>query len=126
MRHAPVLLVSSVFDAALCRDLITTFDATGGQPSSHSLRVNNKPVLQADTGWKQRLDLTFTDRTHPALVNRCRMAIEIQLLPMVLQAFAFETTQIERYLVGCYDAASGDHFKPHRDNDMPFTAHRKF
>ncbi len=33
---------------------------------------------------------------------------------------------MERYLVGCYDAAEGGHFSPHRDNTTPGTAHRRF
>jgi predicted 2-oxoglutarate/Fe(II)-dependent dioxygenase YbiX len=126
MRHAPILSVDSVFDAELCRDLIAAFGVTGGETFSDVLTLDNKPVLPSDPELKQRSDVTFTDQTHPALVQRCRAALEARLLPMILQAFAFNVTQIERYLVGRYDAESKGHFGPHRDNVVPYAAHRKF
>lgn len=33
---------------------------------------------------------------------------------------------MERYIVACYDAESGGHFRPHRDNTTKGTAHRRF
>jgi predicted 2-oxoglutarate/Fe(II)-dependent dioxygenase YbiX len=33
---------------------------------------------------------------------------------------------MERYLVGCYDASEGGHFRAHRDNTTKGTAHRRF
>ena len=33
---------------------------------------------------------------------------------------------MERYLVGCYRADEGGHFRPHRDNTTKGTAHRRF
>ena len=33
---------------------------------------------------------------------------------------------MERYLVCCYDAAEGGHFRAHRDNTTKGTAHRRF
>jgi predicted 2-oxoglutarate/Fe(II)-dependent dioxygenase YbiX len=33
---------------------------------------------------------------------------------------------MERYLVACYDAAHGGHFRAHRDNTTKGTAHRRF
>jgi predicted 2-oxoglutarate/Fe(II)-dependent dioxygenase YbiX len=33
---------------------------------------------------------------------------------------------MERYLVGCYTADDGGHFRPHRDNTTKGTAHRRF
>jgi predicted 2-oxoglutarate/Fe(II)-dependent dioxygenase YbiX len=33
---------------------------------------------------------------------------------------------MERYLVGCYTAEDGGHFRPHRDNTTSGTAHRRF
>ena len=48
-----------------------------------------------------------------------------------LESFAafgsdLDPTRIERYIVACYDGASGGHFKAHRDNTTPATAHRRF
>jgi predicted 2-oxoglutarate/Fe(II)-dependent dioxygenase YbiX len=33
---------------------------------------------------------------------------------------------MERYLVACYAATDRGHFAPHRDDDAPGTAHRRF
>jgi predicted 2-oxoglutarate/Fe(II)-dependent dioxygenase YbiX len=34
--------------------------------------------------------------------------------------------RIERFLIGCYAADDSAHFRPHRDNGQPVTAHRRF
>jgi predicted 2-oxoglutarate/Fe(II)-dependent dioxygenase YbiX len=33
---------------------------------------------------------------------------------------------MERYIVSCYSAEDGGHFRPHRDNTTKGTAHRRF
>jgi hypothetical protein len=58
--------------------------------------------------------------------RQSRKLLERRLLPMVYRAFQFNTTRIERYLVGCYDAEKGGYFRPHRDNTVPLVAHRRF
>jgi predicted 2-oxoglutarate/Fe(II)-dependent dioxygenase YbiX len=45
---------------------------------------------------------------------------------MIKRAFQFEATRMERYIVACYDAEQGGHFRPHRDNTTRGTAHRRF
>jgi predicted 2-oxoglutarate/Fe(II)-dependent dioxygenase YbiX len=45
---------------------------------------------------------------------------------MILRAFHFAATRLERYLVACYDASEGGYFRPHRDNQSLGTAHRRF
>jgi predicted 2-oxoglutarate/Fe(II)-dependent dioxygenase YbiX len=52
--------------------------------------------------------------------------VQARLVPEVAKAFQFKATRMERYLVGCYDAAEGGHFRPHRDNTTAGTAHRRF
>jgi len=47
-------------------------------------------------------------------------------VPEIRKAFQFETTRIERYIIACYDSAKGGHFRAHRDNTTPGTAHRRF
>jgi predicted 2-oxoglutarate/Fe(II)-dependent dioxygenase YbiX len=46
--------------------------------------------------------------------------------PELLKVYAFKATRMERYLVGCYAAEDGAHFRPHRDNTTKGTAHRRF
>lgn len=48
------------------------------------------------------------------------------LIPEIRKAFNFHPTRMERYIVACYDAERGGHFKPHRDNTSGGTAHRRF
>jgi predicted 2-oxoglutarate/Fe(II)-dependent dioxygenase YbiX len=45
---------------------------------------------------------------------------------MIERAFMWRPTRMERYLIACYDSASGGFFKPHRDNSTHGTAHRRF
>lgn len=40
-------------------------------------------------------------------------------------SFQFDVTRLERYLIGCYDSETGDHFRPHKDNTTLGTAHRR-
>ncbi len=49
-----------------------------------------------------------------------------RLLPEVAKAFNFAATRTEHFRVGCYDAAQGGHFAPHRDNTLKITTHRRF
>ena len=49
-----------------------------------------------------------------------------RLVPEIAKAFQFRVTRIERYIVACYDAAEGGHFRAHRDNTIKGTAHRRF
>jgi predicted 2-oxoglutarate/Fe(II)-dependent dioxygenase YbiX len=54
------------------------------------------------------------------------MVLQDRLVPEVHKAFQFQATRIERYLVACYEAQTGRHFRPHRDNTTKGTAHRRF
>jgi hypothetical protein len=54
------------------------------------------------------------------------MVLHDRLVPEVHKAFQFQATRIERYLVACYEAQTGGHFRPHRDNTTKGTAHRRF
>lgn len=120
---APVLLVPNVLDTAFCRELIDIYGRTGGRESGFMREVHGKTVLMTDPSHKQRQDCTIEDA---AVRERLAMAVQRRLLPMVKRAFQFEATRMERYLIGCYDATSGGHFRPHRDNTTKGTAHRRF
>lgn len=120
---APVLLVPNVLDRALCRRLIAVYEAGGGQPSGFMREVDGKTVLVTDAEHKLRRDCHVAD---PALRAQLLERIKAALVPMVNRAFQFEATRMERYLIGCYDAGTGGHFRPHRDNTTRGTAHRRF
>jgi len=121
--HAPVLILPRVFEPDLCRRLIETYQAHGGQASGFMRDVDGKTRLILDATHKQRSDHDLVD---PVLRQAVADRIKARLVPEVAKAFQFKATRMERYLVGCYDAAEGGHFRPHRDNTTAGTAHRRF
>jgi predicted 2-oxoglutarate/Fe(II)-dependent dioxygenase YbiX/peroxiredoxin len=121
--HAPVLILPRVFEPDLCRRLIATYEAAGGQASGFMRDVDGKTRLIVDPAHKRRSDHDLVD---PGLRAAAAARIRDRLVPEVGKAFQFKVTRMERYLVGCYDAADGGHFRPHRDNTTAGTAHRRF
>ncbi|MXP64711.1 2OG-Fe(II) oxygenase [Roseomonas sp. M0104] len=120
---APVLVLPRVLEPALCRRLIAHYEAAGGSPSGFMRAVEGRTVLVQDPAHKRRSDLALRD---PALLEALRHRLAAQVAPALRWAFQFQATRIERYVVACYDAAEGGHFRPHRDNTTPATAHRRF
>jgi predicted 2-oxoglutarate/Fe(II)-dependent dioxygenase YbiX len=49
-----------------------------------------------------------------------------RVVPEIHKAYNFKVTRMERYIVSCYDAVEGGHFRAHRDNTTRGTAHRRF
>jgi peroxiredoxin len=119
---APVLIVPRVFDHAFCRDLIDLYEAAGGREIG-AVESHGKIDERFDPKFRKRLDYYISD---DRALQRTKEMLARRLLPMVDRAFQFHTTRIERYLVGCYDAATGGYFRPHRDNTAPIVAHRRF
>ncbi len=119
---APLLIVPQVFDRALCRRLVDLYDAAGGREIGV---VESKGVATEhfDPRFRKRSDHYISDKS---ALKQTQEALARRLLPIVYRAFQFQVTRIERYLVGCYDAATGGYFKPHRDNTAPVVAHRRF
>lgn len=72
---------------------------------------------------KRRSDIVVSD---PDLRAGLKERFERRLVPELRKAFQFTATRVERYLVACYDATDGGHFRPHRDNTTKGTAHRRF
>jgi predicted 2-oxoglutarate/Fe(II)-dependent dioxygenase YbiX/peroxiredoxin len=120
---APVLLVERVFEPDLCAELIDLYLRHGGEESGFMRDVGGRTELIRDRSHKVRRDCVVADE---ALKGRIATRIRRRLLPMVRRAFQFDATRMERYLVACYDAADGGHFRPHRDNTTRGTAHRRF
>ncbi|MBE9605090.1 2OG-Fe(II) oxygenase [Acetobacteraceae bacterium H6797] len=120
---APVLVLPRVFEPALCRHLIALYEKEGGQPSGFMREIDGKTKLVLDNTHKRRADMSISD---PQLLAGIRGRLAARLLPALKAAFQFEATRIERYIVACYDAAEGGHFRAHRDNTTKGTAHRRF
>jgi hypothetical protein len=76
-----------------------------------------------DYGHKRRRDQEISEEP---LRKACMFCIHDRLVPEIHKAFQCRATRIERYIVACYEAATGGHFRAHRDNTTKGTAHRRF
>ncbi|MCS3759024.1 2OG-Fe(II) oxygenase [Bradyrhizobium centrosematis] len=119
---APVLIIPQVFDPLFCRKLVDLHEANGGREIG-LVENEGKIVRRFDPTFRKRSDHYIVDED---ALRQARESLARRLLPMVYRAFQFSATRIERYLVACYDATTGGHFKPHRDNTSPMVAHRRF
>jgi peroxiredoxin len=120
---APVLVVPRVFELELCRALVRYYESLGGEDSGFMVERGGRTVPVTDHGFKRRRDQEITDE---GLRKACMVRVHDRLAPEILKAFQFRATRIERFIVSCYDAAEGGHFRPHRDNTTKGTAHRRF
>ena len=75
--HAPVLVVPRIIEPALCRRLIETYHAHGGQVSGVMREVDGKTVGVVDD-FKKRRDADILD---PALQAELRARVSARLLP---------------------------------------------
>ena len=116
---APVLVLPNVFDLDLCRCLIGLYDADGGGESG--VMRGNVGVL--DRSFKSRKDYAVED---PKLIGDIQNLMKRRVIPEIAKLFFMRITRMERYMVGCYAAEDGGHFRPHRDNNSEVTAHRRF
>lgn len=120
---APVLTINNLFEPEL-RAMLIDLHAKGNAFESGFMReVKGKTTLVSDPNFKQRRDVMIEDA---ALRRHLEVRIARRLVPAIQRAFQFSATRIERYLVAAYDADTGGHFRPHRDNTTKGTAHRRF
>lgn len=121
--QAPVLVVPRIFEPALCDALVAYYDQMGGTDSGYMVERDGKTVEVLKHDHKRRRDCAVEDEQ---LRLSCMHRINTRLVPEIHKAFQFQVTRMERYLVSCYDAEEGGHFRPHRDNTTKGTAHRRF
>ncbi len=121
--QAPILYLPRVFEPELCTALIAAYDGAGGKTSGFMVERDGKTHLQFDDGHKKRRDHLLEDA---GLIGATRERIRRRIVNEVKKIHQFEVTRMERFLVGCYTAEEGGHFRPHRDNTTPGTAHRRF
>jgi predicted 2-oxoglutarate/Fe(II)-dependent dioxygenase YbiX len=76
-----------------------------------------------DYSHKRRKDYIITD---PELIKQTQARIRRRVNPEMVKVHCFKATRMERYIVSCYAAEDGGHFRPHRDNTTKGTAHRRF
>lgn len=120
---APVLMIPRVFEPELCRRLINYYEQGNPIDSGYMVQRDGKTVGVIDYGHKRRYDCHIEDA---GLREEVAERIKRSIVPMIKRAYQFDATRIERWIVCCYDAEVGGHFRPHRDNTTSGTAHRKF
>ena len=120
---APVLIAPRIFEPAFCQHLIQHYHEQGSFASGVTREKDGLTTVELDNSVKKRFDCTITDETlQQAIMQR----IYWRLAPHIEKAFQFKVTRMERYIVSCYDSATGGYFKAHRDNTTKGTAHRRF
>jgi predicted 2-oxoglutarate/Fe(II)-dependent dioxygenase YbiX len=120
---APILMLADVLEPELCRHLVDCFERAGGRESGFMQDVGGRSVENFDSGWKRRRDFMLTD---PRLIASIRARIGRRVGPEIRKAFQMAVTRIERDLIARYDAETGGHFGPHRDDTGISVAHRRF
>jgi predicted 2-oxoglutarate/Fe(II)-dependent dioxygenase YbiX/peroxiredoxin len=120
---APVLIVPRVLDFQLCEFLVQFYDKLGGKDSGFLLDTEGKTSTVVDYRLKRRNDLHLVA---PELRNLIRDQIVRRLLPPIERFFQFQATRMDRYIVSCYESATGGHFYRHRDNVNAGAQHRRF
>lgn len=120
---APVLVLPRVMEPELCRQLIAVYETGGGEESGFMVERDGKTVGVYDPSTKKRRDQEIMDERLRAALRAC---VTRRIAPEMRKAFQFNPTRIERYIVARYDGAEGGHFRAHRDNTTPGTAHRRF
>ena len=121
--EAPVMLLPRVFEPEFCDHLVALYEANGGEESGFMREIDGRTVAVTDPSHKRRRDVTIEDE---ALIEETRRRIRRRVVPFIQRVHQFQVTRMERYIVACYDAADGGHFRPHRDNTTSGTAHRRF
>jgi len=121
--NAPVLLIPRVLDQDMCRSLIDLWHVAGHEEGTVGLVTAGREQDTVAHTAKKRLDHSIAD---PDLNRVLQRTVGRRIAPEVEKAFQFQGFRFDRFLVVCYDAARGDHFRPHRDNTSPETADRRF
>jgi predicted 2-oxoglutarate/Fe(II)-dependent dioxygenase YbiX len=119
----PILSLQDVFEPDLCRCLVETFDRDGGRETGFIDTIEGRSVEMFDGEWKRRRDFMLSDSY---LVAAVRARIGRRVCPEIKKTFQFVVSRIERDLIARYDAESGGHFGPHRDDVSALVAHRRF
>jgi len=119
----PVLWLPNVFEPELCQTLIAAYERHGGEESGFMRDVDGQTKLIHDHWHKRRRDFIVEDAD---LIKTIQNRVLRRIKPEIQKVHHFDATRMERYLVACYRAEDGGHFRPHRDNTTKGTAHRRF
>jgi len=120
---APVLTVPNVLSRDDCQALIARWREMGHEPGTVISLVKGEQVERVHEDLKKRLDHRLSD---PAVLRPLLAVIGRRLAPELDRAFHYRSFKFDEVWIVCYDAARGDYFRRHRDNQTPATASRRF
>ena len=120
---APVLVVPNVLTAEDCRALIDRWERLGHDEGMVHSIVQGVETTRVHRKLKSRLDHVIEDES---VLQELNAVIGRRIAPELDKAFSFSKFRFDRFNVTCYDAARGDRFGRHRDNQSPTTADRRF
>jgi predicted 2-oxoglutarate/Fe(II)-dependent dioxygenase YbiX/peroxiredoxin len=120
---APVLVAPRILEPELCVELIAYYQRQGGTPSGFAADQDGRTVNRLNPALKRRNDAMIEDADLRAAV---RTRLERRLFPLIKRAWGWQASEIERYVVTCYDSADRGFFSAHRDDATLGTAHRRF
>jgi len=120
--QAPLLVVPDVLEPKRCQELIALWESDHTETGVES-SVDGRRGEQLSATAKRRRDHVVTD---PDRSRELAGTIGRRVMPELHKAFAYRATRFEGFKIGCYDAGDGGHFRAHRDNLSPSTAHRRF
>jgi peroxiredoxin len=121
--QAPVLFLPQVFEPDFCAHLIALYGHHGGEESGFMREIDGKTRAVHDHRHKRRKDFSIKD---VELIKETQRRVIRRVVPEILKVHQFKATRMERYIVSCYAAEDGGHFRAHRDNTTAGTAHRRF
>lgn len=125
LSHPPILIIPHVFEPDLCKHLVKGYQDHGGELSGFMRDVDGKTVKLHDTNHKIRRDWNISS-DNKELISVLQQRFKTRVIPEIQKAYQFQVTRMERYIVSCYNANEGGHFRAHRDNTTKGTAHRRF
>lgn len=120
-RQAPVLLIENVLSPAQCERVIKFWES---QQKVYGIVGTAKGGVRTyDTTIKRRWDVAVEE---PGLRSELESIIQRRVLSEIRKAFHFVVRTGETMKIGCYDSEQQGFFQPHRDNNDPQVAHRRF
>lgn len=126
--HPPVLVVPDVLSPEDCRRLIGIYAMQGQEfvePGHNQLkgRTSDCKMRIPEYGRNDRIDHWVCA---PATNGFIDGRLAPRLMPEIQKAFNYKVTRHERYRIACYEGYRGGSQHGHRDNTLPFVAHRRF
>ncbi len=126
--HPPVLVVPDVLSPEDCRRLISIYAMQGQEfvePGHNQLqgRTTDCKMRIPEYGRNDRIDHWVCAPANNAVIDR---RLVPRLMPEIQKAFNYKVTRHERYRIACYEGYRGGSQHGHRDNTLPFVAHRRF